>query len=1198
MDENQFSASPLTRLNAGWVISAGFSASSPVVTQYMVVLRYAFLPAMALSAALAQGWGGAVAFSGRPVPGAVVTAKVGDQTLTTATGETGRFAFEALPEGALIVSIQMFGFEPLSQPVADRTKPGEFTLALLPMQAARRGPGGGPGGPGGGPGGGRGSGSGNGSGGGPGFGPGGGPAGGARPVADANPLEDATFAALPPVAMDSVNSDDSFLVQGSLSRGLATEGGVQAVSDAMMMARMNGAFGPGFGGGEGGGPGGFGGGAPGSGFGGGEGGAPPGMVTAGGGAGAGGGGSPGGGGFGGGSGRGGGGGGGFGGPGGPGGRGGPRGPGGPSGRGGPGGPGGRPDLASMTPEQREEMRKRFAERTRQGALAEGFGNRGGRRTRQQIRGTAFYNPRTSSFDATPFAVNGRAVQKPEYTQHRFGVSLGGPLGIGKFMPADKTFFFVNYQGSRGNNPLVNFAVLPDANLRGGDFSSLAQAIYDPLSRTPFPGNQIPVSRFDAASQGLLSLIPLPNSTGATQNYRLITSQPSNSDNLSVRLNRSLNAKNRLAYSVGYQHRYSEQVQLYGYRDPSNGSGSNHDLTFTHNFSARLIANTRVRYNRNVTDSTPYFANGADISGQLGIKGNSRQAINFGPPNLNFTNYGDLMDGNPTLRRIQTMAASQGLTYVRGAHSITGGFEFSRLGWNNVLEQNARGTLFFGGLSTAGLDAAGNALPRTGNDFAEFLLGLPQQSSIRFGSADGYMRQSQYSAFVQDEWRVRPNLTFNLGLRYDDWEPFTEKYGRLANLFLSPARDAVSLVTGNSVIRPDRNNFAPRLAMSWRPFKKSRTVVRGGYSVFYDGSVYSRIPNRLGWQPPFAVSSQFNTTASSVLTVASAFAGRPGVSILNTFAVNPAYSTPMAQTWNFALQQEFKSGWVVETGYLGTRGQGLLVQRLPNRAPAGPAATSEQRRPIANASGFTWDSPEGSSIFHAAQVRMTRRMSRGLSLNSLYTWSKSLDNASTIGGAGNIVVQDDNNLAAERGRSTFDRRHAITLSSALYSPFGERGYFLRQKNALSRTLRDWTFTTSVSANSGSAFTARVLGAAADAGGTGATGSARADATGLSLYNGSGYFNTAAFAVPGGGKFGSAGRNTIDGPGIFLLNASVGRSFSLGGDPRHGLEFRVSADNALNHPNITGVGTVVNSANYGLATNAGDMRSVQVNLRFRF
>ncbi|MBM3793188.1 MAG: hypothetical protein FJW31_03785 [Acidobacteria bacterium] len=334
-----------------------------------------------------------------------------------------------------------------------------------------------------------------------------------------------------------------------------------------------------------------------------------------------------------------------------------------------------------------------------------------------------------------------------------------------------------------------------------------------------------------------------------------------------------------------------------------------------------------------------------------------------------------------------------------------------------------------------------------------------------------------------------------------------------------------------------------------------------------------------------------------MTMANPFASPANVTVRNTFVVNPTYPAPRAETWSFSVQQEWRRGLVVETGYLGTRGSGLLVQRMPNRAAPGQAATAEARRPIANALGFTWDSTEGSSIFHAAQVRVTRRMSKGVAVNALYTWSKSLDNASTIGGTGALVIQDDNNLAAERGRSNFDRRHTLSFNGMLFSPFGERGYFLRQRNAVSRLLSGWNLQAGVTANSGPVFTARVLGTAADAAGTGATGSTRADATGVTV-NGGNYFNPAAFAVPAAGTFGSAGRNTIDGPGQFILNASIGRSFPLNGDPRRSLEVRLSADNALNHANITGIGTVVNSANFGLATNAGEMRSMQLQLRLRF
>jgi hypothetical protein len=1102
-----------------------------------------------------QRWAGVVESNGKPVPGAVVTAKQGTKSWSTSSDEAGRFEFVELSDGPFTLQIQMFGFQPFTKEVtaADRAAaPGKFALALRPPR----------------------------------------PAGGPGRQAPGQQQESAVeteFARaeqmpVAPPAAEPGDSSEAFLVQGSMSRGLQQPSGPE--SD----------FGPGRGFGPDG-PGGFGG--PGGGFGG-PGGGGPGFGGPGGGA-------PG---FGGG---GGGGGGGFGG----GGRGG-FGAGGGRGPGGPGGPGGPPNLANMSPEQREQMRRRFEEMRQQRGLAEGFGNRANRRARQEIRGSVFWSFRDSALDAKPYAVNGNTIEKPDYMQNRFGVNVGGPLdgskvGLGKLFKPDNTFFFVNYTGIRGENPFTGFAVMPTDQLRAGNFSGLtgrnATIVYDPTTGLPFPGNQIPDDRINPTARALLNLIPKPNATGTLQNYKFVTSIPSDNDNLNVRLNRTLTKTDRLAYTMGWQRRESINAQLYGYLDPSNGSGQNHDLTWTHNFTPRLIMTMRARYNLNRNQLVPYFAYGIDYSGLLGITGNSREPVNYGPPNLNFTNFGDLTDGNHSNRRIHTWNFGNGWTIVRGKHSLTAGFDFTRLQWNTIAEQNARGTLFFGGLATSGFTASGQVIPGTGSDFADFLLGLPQQSSIRYGGADTYMRQSQYSAYFQDEWRVKPSLTLNLGVRYEDWEPFTEKYGRMANLALSPARNELAVVTPGSMnpwdgttpdglIHSDRNNFSPRVGLAWRPFPKRRTVVRAGYSLFYDGSIYSRIPGRLGAQPPFATSAQFNTSVENPLFITNPFIGPQDVTIRNSNAVNPAFRVPYAQTWNFSVQHELKRVWVVEAGYIGTKGTALIIQRLPNRAAPGSPATSEDRRPIPNAVGFTYDSPEGNSIYHALQMRLTKRMQKGISWNVLYTWSKSIDNASTIGGVGSIVVQDDNNLRAERGLSSFDRRHQLSFNGIFTSPFGPRGQYMRQKTTLSQILRDWNLTASMNANSGSPFTARVLGAAADSAGTGATGSARASVTGLPVDAGSGYFNTAAFIVPLSGTFGTAGRNTIPGPGFVTFSASFGRAFQVGDDSRRRLEIRAMADNFLNHVNITGIGTVVNAANYGLATSAGAMRSMQLMLRFRF
>ncbi len=226
------------------------------------------------------------------------------------------------------------------------------------------------------------------------------------------------------------------------------------------------------------------------------------------------------------------------------------------------------------------------------------------------------------------------------------------------------------------------------------------------------------------------------------------------------------------------------------------------------------------------------------------------------------------------------------------------------------------------------------------------------------------------------------------------------------------------------------------------------------------------------------------------------------------------------------------------------------------------------------------------------------MRRGISWSALYTFSKSIDNASSIGGTGSIVVQDENNLRAERGLSNFDVRHQFQFNGMFTSPFGPTGIWLRQRNPWTTVIRDWSLNLQLSANSGSPLTARVLGSVADPGGSGATGSARADATGLPVRSGAGYFNTAAFAVPPADRYGNAGRNTIPGPGSIVLNAGFGRSFQLGESARRRLELRLEAQNVLNHVNLTSYGTVVNAANYGQPTAAAQMRSVQIVARFRF
>lgn len=1081
-----------------------------------------------LSAALSAQTG-IVKFGGQPIPGATVIASRGDTRVLTTTDEFGKYDFPNLAPGAYTVEVQMFGFQPATRQIqiAAGSAPVEWTLELRPRQnqtAQRPQPE---------------------------------QPGGFRNVApdQAEPV-DPTLGAPPPLdgAARSDNSNEAFLVNGTLSNGLQSGQDDFGLRGPMMEMRGALAGQPGMNGPPGAD------GQPGQ----------PGQIGPGG---------PGGGRFG------------------PGGRGG--GFAGGGGRGGLGGGFGGGGARGGGPGQRGDRR---GDRPRgNGAYVGNRANRG----RQGINGQASFSLANSALDARPFSLTGQDIPRAAYAQARASITVGGPLRIPKIWEKDtQTFFFITYFATRAKNPYKNVATLPSALERSGDFSqSIANgpvSIFDPSSGgVPFDHNRIPKSLIKTAERGLLDFFPQPNQPGQVQNYQILTSVPQNTDNLGVRLNQNVTKRDRLALNLNLQRRNGEPAQLFGYRDDTSGTGISANLTYTRNLGQKTLSVLTFSFNRNRNDTLPYFAFKTDVAADLGIRGTATNPINYGPPNLSFTNFGGLTDASPVLSRIQSAGISENVSTVKGTHNLSAGVSFRRTQLNVQTDSNARGTFTFTGLATSAFDGAGNPIPSTGFDFADFLLGLPQSSSVRFGDTSTYFRGNQYGLFGQDDWRVRSNLTLNLGLRYEYFSPLAEKYGHIANLDIAPGFSAVSVVTpGESgaysgslpatLLNPDKNNLAPRGAISWKPApaKLKSLQLRAGYGIYYNPSVYNSIATRLAAQPPFAQTASLSTSLAAPLTVENGLVTRPsGKQILNTYAVDPNYRVGYAQSWNTAVQTDLPHSLVLEVGYLGTKGTRLDIQRLPNRAPPGSPLTAEQRRQIGNATGFTYESSEGNSIYHALQVRLTRRMRRGIAFNSFYTFGKSIDNSSTFGGAGNTVAQNDKDLHAERGLSSFDRRHTFTLNSTWSSP-----------NRDSRWLKDWTLSGTLNLSTGSPLTARVLGNQSDTGGTGSVGSGRADATGLSVECCGLFFNPAAFAIPLSGRFGDAGRNVIEGPGTFSINSSVGRSFPL--SERRRIEFRLEANNLTNHVNYSNVGTIVNASNYGLPTSAGAMRTLLMNVRLRF
>ena len=870
-----------------------------------------------------------------------------------------------------------------------------------------------------------------------------------------------------------------------------------------------------------------------------------------------------------------------------------------------------PARTKVKPPPRRNAAQARAAAARKRAAA--FGNRQKRgRKRDSLRGSAHLSFRDSALDARPVSLSGYELPKPDYASQRFGFTIGGPLHIPRLLETSRTFFFVNYSGSRGRQPWGASGTLPSALERSGDFSRSVTrvpiTVFDRTSGAPFPGNRVPASLMDPAALGLLPFLPLPNQPGLTQNYEFATSLTQVYDNLGVRLNQPLSRKSRVSAAYSRQKRENERAQLFGFFYPNQTTGFSSDLSWTAHFSRNFIHVLKWNFSRSHADTIPYFAFRRDVARELGIGGTSPDPLNWGPPNLSFTNFSGLRDASPVLRQDQTSGLSESLTLVRGAHSFSFGGEYRRNHLDTRTDQNARGSYSFSGLMTSAVDAKGNPLAGTGFDFADFLLGYPQSASLRYGSNITYFRETAASGFFQDDWRVRQNFTINAGFRYEYFSPFREQGGRIANLDVAPGFTGVAVVTPANpkgpysgvfpagLIDPDRNNFAPRVGIAWHPSRKRTLNVRAGYAWHYNGSIYSQFATRLNAQPPFANTAHQSTTVTNPLTIRNGFLGVAPQQIRNTYAVDRQYRVGYAQTWNLSVQKDLPFSLVGELGYLATKGTRLDIQRLPNRAAPGSPLTAEQRRQIGNAVGFTYESSEGSSIYHSAQVRLTRRLRRGMSANVLYTWGKSIDNASTFGGGGNVVAQNDKDLRAERGLSSFDQRHALSLTYYLSSPVGDGAAFIRARGLWGALLKDWAFSGTLSARTGTPLTARVLGNRSDSGGTGVVGNGRAEATGETIRGGR-FFNLDAFTLPPIGRYGNAARNTVPGPAILSLNLAFGRSFRVGGDSRR-LDLRMESNNVTNTVSFTSLHTVVNSLNYGLPAAAAPMRSINGTIRFRF
>ncbi len=869
----------------------------------------------------------------------------------------------------------------------------------------------------------------------------------------------------------------------------------------------------------------------------------------------------------------------------------------------------------------------------------GFGGRGGggggrgqrRGPVNRIRGTIFERYSNSAFNAHPYPLNSPPLPLLASYSEQAGIVFGGPLNIPRiYHGQDKTSFFVNYGYGIDRRPFDGFATVPTASERAGDFSAAVipsgpfagqvPTIFDPGvrgsisigQRAPFPGNVIPAGRIDPGALALLKFMPFPNLPGSVQNFHLQETLPSISHRAMARIGHRVSAKDNLNVFYFYNLSHSKSVATFPAltRDTS-VRGQNVNFGETHTFSPRVVNNFMLNYNRQRTSVLNPFAFKENISGELGIQGVSADPGDWGLPIAQFTNFAGLNDAIPSLVRNQTYRMFDFLIVNRGKHNFRMGGELRRVHLNTLTDPDARGTFNFTGFLTSQFTSQGFPLAGTGFDFADFLLGLPQVTSVRFGTSSNYFRTWYYSGFLQDDWRATPHLTFNLGLRYEYFRPFAEKFGHLSDLDIGQNYSTVGVVTGQapgglptSLIRGDANNLAPRIGVAFRPWSRRKLVFRAGYGVFYDTSIYQRLVPNLANQPPFAQASTLSTSARQVLTLEQGFPQISPTVASNTYAVDHNFRTPYGQTWNFGLEDEIFRDSIFSLTYTGTKGTKLDLLLGPNRAISGSPLTTQDRLAIRNALQFTYETSGASSIYHGLQAGLRRQFHHGFSVNATYTFSKSIDDAASVGGAGRTVAQNFQDLRAERGLSMFDVRHRVTLGHLYEFPFGERHRYLNRGGPLAAVFGDWQLSGNATLQTGSPFTARVLGNASNNSGTGAYFSERADATGASVsLPGSDrttlrYFNTAAFTLPAPGEFGNAGRNTIPGPGTVNFNTALGRFVTLSRERDMRADFRVEASNVFNTPNFGALAAVVNATDFGRVTSVKAMRSLVFSMRLRF
>jgi len=841
-----------------------------------------------------------------------------------------------------------------------------------------------------------------------------------------------------------------------------------------------------------------------------------------------------------------------------------------------------------------------------------------------LHGTVFEFLRNEKLDAKNFFDPADSPRAP-FKRNQFGFSVGGPI------IKNRTFFFGDYEGTRIRESSTFNETIPTQAQLGGDFSGVSQTIYDPFSLDPdtnrreaFDNNIIPGAMLDRVAVQAATLYPSPNRPGLTQNFLTTAPDPEDQNRWDLRVDHNLGANDNVFF------RYSRQTEQVGasVRFPStldgdgtqfDHSGDNMGFSWNHIFSPSLITEVKLGWNRIFTIRTA--VNDANLNEAFGINGTDPSLPGMALMNISGVRNIGLSNFTPNIIDSQSRQLKIDTSYTKGKHTLKFGYSGQFLQSYLTNPQQALGNFTFNGNFSRQSVSGGD---RGGRPVADFMLGTAFRSNIS-NSVYMNLRAPWNHFYVQDDWRVNSRLTINIGLRYELSPPWIEVDDGIANFDIDtdPANPSFLLAGSagegrfnRSLIANDTNNFAPRFGFAYQAL--SKTVIRGGYGLFYANYEGTGGGQFLQGNPPFHIKSEISTDSvnptfllqdgnpEGILTPENAVALR-----FSSFERNPDW--PLSQQWNLNIQHSLFSNTVLELGYYGTKAQHLVNRLDGNYALPGPGNVNSRRRytsavypgtdivvgPLAQMSRHEFN---GNSLFHSVQARLEKRFSGGFTFLGAYVFGRTIGDVSGFSGSGNAPnsgIQNPLDRKAERSLDNQHRKHSLTASYVYELPFGRgRKFGANSAKALDLIAGGWSVAGIHSFASGRPFGLDVRGQPANTGQLSRPNVVAGVDAELpsSQRDPQRWFNTDAFVANNQFEYGNAGRNILIGPGLTNWDFALYKRFNV--TESKFFQFRFEAFNFTNTPNFNFPESEVGNNNFGRITSANRPRNLQFGLKFLF